>query len=60
MQGWHQQAAARGGYAVVESAPPELEGRATLPFGIPGPALGPTLRQAWDPKQLLNPGRIAL
>jgi len=59
VQGWHQQAAARGGYAVVEAAP-EMDGRATLPFGVPGPALGATLRQAWDPKQLLNPGRIAL
>jgi glycolate oxidase FAD binding subunit len=60
VQRWHQQAAARGGYAVVEAAPPELDGRATLPWSVPGPALGQTLRQAWDPKQILNPGRIAL
>jgi glycolate oxidase FAD binding subunit len=59
VQGWHQQAAARGGYAVVEAAPLELEGRAGLPFGVPGPALAQRLRQAWDPKQILNPGRIA-
>jgi len=57
---WHRAATASGGYAVVESAPPELEGRAGLPWTAPGPALGATLRQAWDPKQVLNPGRIAL
>ena len=60
VQSWHAAAAAHGGYAVVEAAPLELEGRATLPFAVPGPALGTTLRQAWDPKQILNPGRIAL
>jgi glycolate oxidase FAD binding subunit len=61
VQGWHQQAAARGGYAVVESAPQDLENRSALPFGIPGaPALGKVLQQQWDPKQILNPGRIAL
>jgi glycolate oxidase FAD binding subunit len=59
VQGWQQAAAARGGYAVVEAAP-EMEGRATLPFAAPGPALSATLRQAWDPKSILNPGRIAL
>jgi glycolate oxidase FAD binding subunit len=56
---WNQQAAERGGYAVVEAAPPDLEGRAALPFGIPGPPLGRMLRDQWDPKQLLNPGRMA-
>jgi glycolate oxidase FAD binding subunit len=60
VEGWHQRAAARGGYAVVEAAPLDLEGRATLPFGVPGPGLGRALKQQWDPSQLLNPGRIAL
>jgi glycolate oxidase FAD binding subunit len=57
---WHQQAAARGGYAVVESAPLDLENRGALPWVIPGSGLGKTLQQQWDPKQILNPGRIAL
>jgi glycolate oxidase FAD binding subunit len=57
---WHQQAAARGGYAVVESAPLDLENRGALPWSIPGNGLGKLLREQWDPKQILNPGRIAL
>jgi glycolate oxidase FAD binding subunit len=60
VQAWHEQAAARGGYAVVESAPLDLDGRATLPFAGPGPALGETLKKKWDPAQLLNPGRMPL
>jgi glycolate oxidase FAD binding subunit len=61
VEAWHRQAAARGGYAVVEAAPLDLEGRSTLPWTIPGAlALGRTLQQQWDPKQILNPGRIAL
>jgi glycolate oxidase FAD binding subunit len=58
--GWHERAAARGGYAVVESAPLDLEGRAELPWGAPRHGLGRTLKQAWDPAQTLNPGRMAL
>ncbi len=57
---WHRLAAARGGYAVVESAPSALQNRATLPFGAPsaeGPAAA--LRRAWDPTGTLNPGRAA-
>jgi glycolate oxidase FAD binding subunit len=55
---WHRLASARGGYAVVESAPLELAGRAALPFGaLAGPAAA--LRRAWDPRGTLNPGRMA-
>jgi glycolate oxidase FAD binding subunit len=57
---WRRVASTRGGYAVVESAPLELPGRARLPFGGPpstGP--GPALRRAWDPLDTLNPGRMA-
>jgi glycolate oxidase FAD binding subunit len=57
---WHRLASARGGYAVVESAPLALPNRAALPFGGPA-AAGPAaaLRAAWDPKGTLNPGRVA-
>ena len=45
----------------LEAAPLDLEGRSTLPWTIPGAlALGRTLQQQWDPKQILNPWRIAL
>jgi glycolate oxidase FAD binding subunit len=57
---WHRFAAARGGYAVVESAPLTLPNRAALSFGSPatqGPAAA--LRRAWDPNGTLNPGRAA-
>ncbi|HVV83508.1 MAG TPA: hypothetical protein VHE35_10570, partial [Kofleriaceae bacterium] len=57
---WHRLASARDGYAVVESAPLELPGRARLPFGAPAAGrLDAALRAAWDPKGLLNPGRMA-
>jgi glycolate oxidase FAD binding subunit len=56
---WHRLASARGGYAVVESAPLDLPGRAQLPFGAGAPSrLGAALRRAWDPRETLNPGRI--
>jgi glycolate dehydrogenase FAD-binding subunit len=57
---WSRFAAARGGYAVVESAPVDLLGRAHLPFGAP-PTTGPAgaMRRAWDPRETLNPGRMA-
>lgn len=57
---WHRLASARDGYAVVESAPLDLPGRARLPFGAPGAGrLHAALRQAWDPKGLLNAGRMS-
>jgi glycolate oxidase FAD binding subunit len=57
---WRRLASARGGYAVVESAPLTLPGRAGLPFGAGTPA-GPAaaLRRAFDPRDTLNPGRMA-
>jgi glycolate oxidase FAD binding subunit len=56
---WHARAAAAGGYAVVESAPLALPGRATLPFSAaPATGLGAALRRAWDPGDTLNAGRM--
>ena len=57
---WSRLASARDGYAVVASAPLDLPGRARLPFGA-GSSAGPAaaLRSAWDPRGLLNPGRMA-
>jgi hypothetical protein len=56
---WHHLAAAREGYAVVESAPLALAGRERLPFGA-APPLHAALARAWDPRGLLNAGRMAL
>jgi glycolate oxidase FAD binding subunit len=56
---WHRLAAARGGYAVVESAPLALPGRAALPFGTGAGVSSAALRRAWDPRETLNPGRMA-
>jgi glycolate oxidase FAD binding subunit len=50
--------AAKGGYAVVENAPDHL--RATLDlWGQPPPTLQlmRTLKNQWDPRGILNPGR---
>ena len=56
---WQRLASARDGYAVVESAPLDLPGRERLPFGAPAASrLHGALRQAWDPKGLLNAGRM--
>ena len=56
---WARLASARGGYAVVESAPLDVPGRARLPFGAGAPGLAAALRHAWDPRDTLNPGRMA-
>jgi glycolate oxidase FAD binding subunit len=57
---WHRLAAARGGYAVVESAPLALPGRDALPFGTGAQGgTGAALRRAWDSRETLNPGRMA-
>jgi glycolate oxidase FAD binding subunit len=57
---WHRLASARDGYAVVESAPLGLPGRERLPFAAQEAGrLHAALRKAWDPKGLLNAGRMA-
>jgi glycolate oxidase FAD binding subunit len=60
ISGWHQRAAVLGGYAVVEAAPVEIEGRALLPWGAATHPLARAIKQKWDPAQILNPGRVAL
>lgn len=57
---WHRRAAAREGYAVVESAPPDLPGRSSLPWGFPDDPLMKAIRAARDPARVLNPGRVPL
>ncbi|MFN3485218.1 MAG: ATP-binding protein, partial [Planctomycetota bacterium] len=57
---WHRRAAAREGYAIVESAPPDLAGRASLPWGFPDDPLMKAIRAARDPARVLNPGRVTL
>ncbi len=55
---WHAAARERRGYAVVEAAPLDLEGRADLPWTADAPALGRALKRQWDPDGILNPGRM--
>jgi glycolate oxidase FAD binding subunit len=57
---WNERAAQFGGYAVVESAPLDLPDRAKLLWGGPPSALMRELKRTRDPKDLLNPGRIAV
>ncbi len=57
---WAATAAAVQGYAVVESAPLGIAGRETLPWGTVGHSLGRSIKDAWDPTAILNPGRLAL
>lgn len=59
VRSWHDLAAACGGYAVVEAAPPDLAGRSELPWGTASHSLGRALKQRWDPNQIMNPGRMA-
>ncbi len=52
-----------GAYVVVESAPLGRPGRDALPFstavvGAHAPGLAHALKQAWDPDQIFNPGRM--
>lgn len=57
---WQRLARAEGGYVVVESAPVDCAGRASLPWAAPADhALGPLIKRRWDPDQILNPGRMA-
>jgi glycolate oxidase FAD binding subunit len=57
---WGRQAAAVQGYSVVESAPLGIAGRETLPWGTMGHSLGRSIKEAWDPTAILNPGRSSL
>jgi glycolate oxidase FAD binding subunit len=59
-----RQARETQGYLVAESAPLDLPEREQLPWG-PGEtgatgALARRIKQAWDPRSLLNPGRVTL
>ena len=60
IQQWNERAAARGGYAVVESAPLDLKDREKLPWGGPADALMRSIQRVRDPKHLLNPGRMVV
>ncbi len=55
---WHAKAAALGGYAVCESAPPDSPGRERLPWGFPGDATMRAIRRSMDPEGILNRGRL--
>jgi glycolate oxidase FAD binding subunit len=57
---WNETAAGLGGYAIVESAPPDLPDRGKLPWGFPGNALMRAIRQSRDPRGLLNYGRMVV
>jgi glycolate oxidase FAD binding subunit len=55
-----QKAQAHHGYVLIESAPLGLPGRDKLPWGTVPHALGRGIKQAWDPQQILNPGRMVV
>jgi len=55
---WNARAAALGGYAVCESAPPDCPGRGRLPWGPPPDPLTKAVRAARDPDGILNRGRM--
>jgi glycolate oxidase FAD binding subunit len=57
---WDDKARARQGYVVVESAPLGIAGRDTLPWGASSHTLGRSIKEAWDPNAILNPGRLRL
>jgi glycolate oxidase FAD binding subunit len=57
---WDGKARARQGYVVVESAPLGIAGRDTLPWGASSHSLGRSIKEAWDPNAILNPGRLRL
>lgn len=57
---WHRMAAAVGGYAVVESAPVDCPERDRLPWGFPGNRLMRAIKNARDPKDVLNRGRMVV
>jgi glycolate oxidase FAD binding subunit len=57
---WEARARSVQGYAVVESAPLGMAGRGTLPWGSMSHSLGRSIKGAWDPEAILNPGRLPL
>jgi glycolate oxidase FAD binding subunit len=57
---WNERAAQFGGYAVAESAPLGMPNRDKLPWGGASNPLMRELRKSKDPKELLNPGRMAV
>jgi glycolate oxidase FAD binding subunit len=57
---WNGKAAALGGYAVVESAPLDMAGRAGLPWGGPENPLMKAIKEMRDRGRQLNPGREAV
>lgn len=57
---WNGKAGLFGGYAVVESAPPDMKDRHQLPWGPTGNTLMKAVRRDRDPKQVFNPGRMVM
>jgi glycolate oxidase FAD binding subunit len=60
VRAWNERAKALGGYAVVESAPLDFEGRDKLPWGWTEQPLLKGLKNLHDPRRVLNPGRVPL
>lgn len=60
VRSWHGRAAARDGYALVESAPVDLAGRDALPWNPLRTDLLTSLKLRWDPERILNRGRMTL
>ena len=58
IQQWNERTAQAGGYAAVESAPPDFPNREKLLWGGPPSTLMRSLKRARDPKGILNPGRM--
>jgi glycolate oxidase FAD binding subunit len=60
LDAWQRLARAQKGYVVVESAPVDLSGRGSLPWGSGREdSLGPLIKRRWDPDHILNPGKVA-
>jgi glycolate oxidase FAD binding subunit len=57
---WWDQASTVGGYAVVESAPPDLAERDRLQWKLITNPLMRAIKASRDPKGVLNPGRMVV